>query len=128
MTQITKNFSVAEMKCKCGCDQCDMDEVFMEKLQLLREKIGPLKISSGFRCGPWNNECSSSGFDGPHTTGKAADIACSGAKAREIMGAAIELGFSGIGSSQKGDHASRFLHVDSLETSEGRPRPHTWSY
>lgn len=128
MTQITKNFSVAEMKCKCGCDQCDMDEVFMEKLQLLREKVGPLKISSGFRCGPWNNECSSSGFDGPHTTGKAADIVCSGDKARQVHGEAYALGFSGIGVSQKGDHAGRFIHVDNLETQDSRPRPWEWSY
>ena len=128
MTQITKNSSVAEMKCKCGCDQCDMDEVFMEKLQLLRDKIGPLKISSGFRCPAHNQAESSSGPNGPHTTGKACDVACSGAKAREILGTAIQIGFSGIGSCQKGSHSGRFIHLDGLETSEGRPRPHTWSY
>ena len=128
MTQITKNFTTTEMKCKCGCDQCDMDEVFMEKLQLLREEIGPLKVSSGFRCSARNQAVSHSGPNGPHTTGKAADIACSGDKARALMGKAITLGFTGIGIDQKGDHAGRFLHIDTLETQSDRPRPWTWSY
>ena len=128
MTQITKNFSVSEMKCKCGCDRCDMDEVFMEKLQLLRDKVGPLKISSAFRCPAHNQAESSSGPNGPHTTGKAADIACSGEKARTVHGEAYILGFKGLGVSQKGAHGGRFIHIDDVDTQGDRPRPWEWSY
>ena len=77
----TKNFSVAEMACKC--DKCghraDMTDEFMEKIQLLRDKLGvPLKVTSGFRCPDHNAEVSATASrTGPHTTGQAVDFAVS---------------------------------------------------
>ena len=47
----TKNFSLREMACKCGCGSTKMDAGFMVMLQLAREYAGiPFNISSGARC------------------------------------------------------------------------------
>ncbi len=34
----------------------------------------------------------------------------------------------GIGIKQKGDYASRFVHLDDLPNGSGQPRPWCWSY
>ena len=121
---LTKNFSVDEFKCR-GTGICEMDPAFMEKLQLIREDYGkPLYPSSGFRAPEYNNTVSKTGFHGPHTTGHAADLLISGSEAIRLMEIALKHGISGIGVSQKGDHASRFLHFDDLTEN----RPWTWSY
>ena len=121
----TPNFSFDEMKCKCGCGKADMDRDFMMDLQALREAVGPLKVSSAYRCPEHNQNVSSTGPDGPHTTGKAADILCSGSHAHEVLMSACFFDFGGIGVQQRGAHSSRFIHLDTL--TEG-PRPNVWSY
>lgn len=121
----TPNFSVDEMKCKCGCGKADMDREFMMDLQALREAVGPLKVSSAYRCPEHNQRVSSTGPDGPHTTGKAADILCSGKHAHEVLMSACFFDFTGIGVSQKGAHGSRFIHLDTITAG---PRPNVWTY
>lgn len=119
------NFSEAEFRCR-GSGRCDMDPEFMEALQTLRTALGfPFIVSSGFRSPEYNNRVSSTGLDGPHTTGKAVDIRVYGERAYRLVAAAPQYGFSGIGVSQKGNHASRFIHLD-----RGLPdlRPWIWSY
>jgi len=45
---ITRNFSVSEMSCRCGCGLYEMDEEFMRLLQILRDEMqGPLRVTSG---------------------------------------------------------------------------------
>ena len=61
-----------------------------------------------------------------HTTGKAADIAVSREDAFHLLSLALSKGFTGIGVQQKG--SGRFIHLDTIENSEGRPRPTVWSY
>jgi len=122
-------FSREELQCRCGeCGYlCKMDEAFMLYLGELREKFNkPLYLSSGFRCHAHNRKVSSSGSsNGPHTTGKAADILIAKQDGYEILKLALELGFSGIGINQKG--AGRFIHLDTLTRHEGF-RPTIWSY
>jgi uncharacterized protein YcbK (DUF882 family) len=119
-------FAADEFACKhCGHNQIDAD--FVTRLDNLRHEYGkPMVISSGYRCPEHNAAVSSTGRDGPHVSGKAADIAVSGADARRLLGLAIALGFSGIGVQQKG--SGRFLHLDDLDDSSNRPRPWLWSY
>ena len=120
---ITPNFSVHEMACKCGCGAHEMDEEFMRMLQTLRDEMqGPLKVSSGFRCEDHNQMVSTTGRNGPHTLAKATDILISGERAMVLFEKARQIGFSGIGLSQKGNHASRFVHLDTL------PRKALFSY
>ena len=129
---ITKNFSVDEMMCHCGCGEDSMDMDFMDILQGIREDMNrPLKISSAVRCANHNTKVSSTGKNGPHvprTEGtKASDILISGADALRLVDIAMKHGLSGVGISQRGPHAKRFIHIDTL-SDEKHPRPTMWSY
>ena len=133
MVMITKNFSVDEMMCHCGCGEDSMDMDFMDILQNIREDMNrPLKISSGVRCAEHNSVVSSTGIFGPHvprTEGtKAADIIIAGADALRFIDTARKHGISGVGISQRGDHAKRFVHIDTLSADDGHPRPTVWTY
>ena len=112
---ITANFSVNEMTCKCGCGRHEMDGEFMRMLQTLRDEMqGPLKVSSGFRCEEHNEMVSTPGRTGPHTKARATDDIISGERAMVLFEKARQIGFSGIGLSQKGDHAHKFVNLDTL--------------
>ena len=101
----------------------------MEKVETLRVKLDrPLRVSSAARCPEHNARVSSTGLTGPHTTGRAIDLLCSGLNAFEVVMLAQQMGFTGIGVSQKGEHLSRFLHLDDLTNETGQPRPWIWSY
>lgn len=122
------NFKRLEFACK-GTGQCRMDPLFLDKLQTLRWSFGrPMIITSGYRDPGYNAKISATGVDGPHTFGKAADIAIDRTLAYDLLKLAIELGFTGIGVNQKGK--ARFLHLDTLSPSEASPapRPTIWSY
>ena len=129
---LTKNFSVAEMECKCGCGSADMDPDFMKILQNIREEMKrPLKISSGVRCAHHNSMVSSTGKSGPHVPRDhgtaAADILIAGADALRMIDIARKHGISGVGISQRGTHAKRFIHLDTI-SDKTHPRPTMWSY
>ena len=121
-------FSQSEFTCShCGDEQ--MLEAFVRKLDSLRLDYGsPLTVTSGYRCPIHNDAVSSTGLTGPHTTGCAVDIHVVGFATHRLMKQASIAGFSGIGVAQKGEHNSRFLHLDVLDAGEGRPRPWVWSY
>lgn len=122
---MTPHFSDKELACSC-CGVNGMNSEFMDKLESLRVMLDePIILSSAYRCPNHNNEVSSTGFNGPHTTGLAVDIKCKGMQAHRILGLAMMLGFYGIGISQKGNHESRFIHVDLMR---GAMRPWLWSY
>jgi len=123
----SKNFSDKELSCS-HCGENKFDQKTLDALQELREAIGkPIKLSSAYRCPEHNDKVSGSGKSGPHTTGCAVDILCSGKGAHEILTFAMIRSsiWKGIGVSQKGEHKSRFLHLDTLETDM---RPWVWSY
>ena len=123
-----KYFSEDELRCK-GTGDIKMMEEFMAKLILLREKLNqPMVISSGYRTPEYNERIGGS-KKSAHTLGQAVDIVCSGNKAHAILTLALELGFTGIGVKQHGDHKSRFIHLDTVKSGvEGIPRPWVWSY
>ena len=81
---ITPNFSAQEMSCKCGCGKHGMDEEFMRMLQELRNEVGALRISSGFRCEDHNDKVSKI-KNGPHTQAKASDILISGETGHDAL-------------------------------------------
>lgn len=118
-------FTESEFACRC-CGESKMDPTFVAMLDELRHRLGqPVVINSGYRCPAHNQRVSSTGPNGPHTTGKAADLRLTGAPAWRAIKIACNLGFAGIGVQQKGAHASRFLHLDILD---GPGRPALWSY
>lgn len=122
------NFSRSEMACR-HCGRAEMDEDFMWRLQDLRETYGrPMRVTSAFRCPdhPAEAHRRDTGRLGPHTTGRAIDIAVQGGEAYALLRIAIRMGFTGIGVQQSGD--KRFLHLDDLTNDDGFPRPWIWSY
>lgn len=128
MAYKSKHFADSEFLCRCGCGQGreKMDDGFVLKLDKLRKEFGkPINLSSAYRCPAHNSRVSSTGSNGPHTTGRAVDIRTKGQDAWRLLQIASELGFKGLGVAQKGAHGSRFLHVDDI--AEG-PRPWVWSY
>jgi len=124
-----ENFTLSEFECKCGCGLNEMTVETINALQRIRDKISfPMIISSGYRCRLHPDEIEKSNY-GPHTTGQAVDVLCSGEQALLIMTLAVkEDEWYGFGFNQKGKFRQRFVHLDQCETSEGRPRPHVWSY
>ncbi len=125
-----KYFTTEELHCKCGrCDATEskMNDDFMCLMDILREKVGfPLTVSSAFRCKQYNSHISTTGLNGPHTTGRAIDLLVDRENAYIVLKKALELGFTGAGIKQKG--ISRFIHLDNLTKIDGFPRPTIWSY
>jgi len=119
-------FNPAEFQCHhCGANK--MDAVFLTELDELRARCGfPLAVTSGYRCPTHNQAVSTTGLNGPHTTGRAVDFAVRGPQALEVIRHAQLMGFTGIGVQQKG--ATRFIHLDNLPNAPGQPRPTIWSY
>lgn len=100
----------------------------MERLVTAREEAGfPFIITSGYRCVAYNESIGGKPNSG-HVLGLAADIAVYGFKALEVIRLGVKHGMTGVGVSQKGDLGSRFVHLDSMENSEGVERPNIWSY
>ena len=121
------HFKFEDFTCKCGCGENKIVEDFVDKLDKLRDDCGfPFIVNSGYRCPKHNSEESTTGFTGPHTTGRAVDISAARGYAYQLMKHAMMAGFTGIGISQKGD--KRFVHLDDLDNAPGRPRPTVWSY
>ena len=117
------NFNPEEFVCK-HCNELYMDEAFLDRYQAIRKACGfPFIVSSAFRCPDHNDEVSSTGRDGPHTTGKAADTKIQGEQAFILISKAQTFGFTGLGINQKG--GGRFIHLDDLIKP---PRPWIWSY
>ena len=116
---LTTHFKAKELACKCGCNVNSMEHEFMGMLEELRVKLGrPVYITSGFRC-PQHNKAVGGSTQSYHLKGRASDIVCSNAAERyEVVGAAIKIGFSGIGI-DKG-----FVHVDNRNS---QPRK-IWIY
>ena len=104
-----------------------MNEEFMQLLDELRKQYRrPLFVSSGYRCAEHPAEAKKE-TPGAHNTGRAADLLVHATEAYQLLTLACSLRFTGIGVNQKGDHAQRFLHVDTL-IAETHLRPTVWSY
>lgn len=105
-----------------------MDEAFMQKLLQLRKQYGKaIALSSAYRSKEHNTSVGGAP-QSPHIYGKAVDILVYGTDAYRIVHLALQLGFTGIGVSQKGDPAKRFIHLDTMESSSSVLRPTIWSY
>jgi len=120
-----KYFTEEELVCR-HCNETGMDSAFMQKVDVLREKMGfSFPVNSAYRCANHPIEARKAS-PGAHASGRAIDIGVAGGEAYKLIQGALEAGFTGIGVSQKG--TTRFIHLDNLEGSENRPRPHIWSY
>lgn len=107
----SRYFKDAEFACKCGCGRGmkDMDQSFMNRLDMLRTSYGlPMILTSAFRCNNWNMKCKGEPKS-MHLQGKAVDIACAESdKRHKIVSIATSLGMS-VGCD------GSFVHVDSRD-------------
>lgn len=75
--KLTKNFSLDEFQCKCGCDmpRSVMENIFKlsDQLQILRDIYGAINVNSAYRCESHNSSIGSKSTS-QHVLGKAADI------------------------------------------------------
>ncbi len=120
-------FTPRELACR-HCNKVVIVPAFMDKLFAARVLADfSFIVTSGYRC-PEHDE--SIGGKGPHRTGEAVDLKLSGVSAQTLLRIAAEAGFNGMGVSQRGDHAKRFIHLDTLDESRfpDHPRPTLWSY
>ena len=73
-----KYFKQGEFACKCGCGFDNINPLLVQKLDIIREKMGtPLKVTSGCRCASYNKSVKGKP-DSAHVKGNAADIAIVG--------------------------------------------------
>tara|TARA_Y100001951_G_C11282991_1_gene266652 strand:+ start:429 stop:791 length:363 start_codon:yes stop_codon:yes gene_type:complete len=118
----TRSFTDNELKCQhCGkLNPHGAFVVFMERIQKLRDIYGkPLKVTSGYRCEDHPIEAKKQQA-GQHSLA-AIDLGVSGKDAYLLTKIAFELGFTGIGVSQR-KGVPRFIHLDD------RTVPAIWSY
>jgi len=112
MGDLSKHFSKAEMECRCGCGMRYTDATFLAMLDNARDRAGvPFSINSGYRCEKHNLAVGSTSKN--HTSGKAADIACTtGPQRIKIVMGLIRAGFRRIGINKT------FIHADSMNDTE----------
>ena len=117
-----KNFNLDEFKCKCGCGNVSVYSDLLDLLQTARDIIGPIQITSAFRCNEHNDSVSSTGLSGPHTTSKAVDIHVSNSQHRKQLIDYFTNKVTGLGI------AKTFIHIDILTPDEVPHRPNCWLY
>ena len=79
---MTKNFTIEEFQCKCGCEMPDNVlanvQDLAEELQVIRQVVeSPITINSAYRC-PSHNSSVGGAKSSQHLLGKASDIVVKG--------------------------------------------------
>ena len=121
-----KNFTNAELACKCGNCDMKMDPDFMDKIQELRDRCGfPFIVTSAARCKKHNENVGGSP-NSYHMKGRAIDIIVLRARAYKLLKGAMELGFSGIGINLSPKAILPFIHLD--DRKRDAMIPVVWSY
>jgi zinc D-Ala-D-Ala carboxypeptidase len=115
------NFSYDECKCSC-CGLVDVSSDLLDLLQEARNILGPLQITSFYRCPSHNESVSSTGPTGPHTTGKSCDIHVSNSQHRKLLIDYFANKVTGLGI------AKTFIHIDIISPEELSHRPNCWLY
>lgn len=121
-------FTWEELRCHCGCGKAEMDPRFMTKVVILRRAMAKaFTVKSAYRCPDHNEKVSrTKSRTGPHTEGRAMDIAADGLLVWDMLPHLRNYGFRGVGLQQSG--SNRYIHLDDCDALEGRPRPWVWTY
>jgi uncharacterized protein YcbK (DUF882 family) len=95
----------------------------LDLIQEARDELGPLSITSGYRCPSHNASVSSTGEAGPHTTGHSLDISVKDSQHRKQLIDWFATKVTGLGI------AKSFIHIDNLTSDNGFDmRPNAWKY
>mgnify|MGYP001433270052 CR=1 FL=1 len=116
MGDMTPNFSRIEFMCQCGCGSDNISEGLVERLQLMRNSVGPMAVTSGIRCQAHNAAVGGVDIsahvpadlgDSEGEVGHAVDISVVSSSRRfKLYDAAREAGLRRIGTGRN------FLHLD----------------
>lgn len=119
MGDLTKNFSISEFSCPCGCGLDRIDADLIVTLQQSRDAVGlPYPINSGCRCEKHNRDVG--GVPGSAHTKKAdgfckaADIGCENSHDMYLKGRDLILRFGRIEFGRKvvNGQIRLWIHVD----------------
>lgn len=105
---VSKNFKLREFECKDGSHLVKLDSKLLEKLQILRDRLGvPLTINSGYRT-PEHNKKVGGAVNSFHMQGKAVDVSKKNIKLTDaqLIKLCEEIGFDAIGI------YDTFIHLD----------------
>ena len=84
---ITKNFSIEEFQCRCGCNMPEFVKKnvieLAENLQIIRDEVGRLDLTNAYRCKDHNFDVGGS-TSSQHLVGKAADVKSKSIKPKEM--------------------------------------------
>ena len=76
MPKNTKNFTVNEFTCKCGCGLNNVYQELLDMCQKIRDELGvPVRVNSGCRCVKHNAKVGGV-RNSQHLNGVAADLSC----------------------------------------------------
>ncbi len=129
MGDLTVNFSMIELACKCGCDLGMLPEHYtsaawtrmLADLEAIRAEVEEaVFINSGIRCERYNRDVG--GVKNSAHLRAAADIRLGytyGPYRFRLLAAAVKCGVTGIGV------AETFIHIDRDTV---KPRPAAWTY
>ena len=85
--KLTKNFSLEEFECKCGCKMPDFVKKnvaeLAENLQVLRNLVGRLDLTNAYRCKSHNADVGGA-TNSQHLVGKAGDVKSKTIKPKEM--------------------------------------------
>jgi uncharacterized protein YcbK (DUF882 family) len=119
--QLTRNFSTAELACKCKRADCKTQRIniaLLKHVQTLRDLCGALRVTSAYRCEAHNKAVGGS-TRSQHKLGRAIDLQPVGdflaPKPKDALAKlkkqAVDMGvFNGLGLNY-----ATFLHVDDRE-------------
>jgi len=116
-------FSDEELTCQCGCGRMEMDAQFMRKVVNARIALDfPFVVTSAYRCPEHNNTVSKSGYNGPHTLGRALDIRANSRAKNLVLRYFINEGLTRFGV------ARSFIHFDDLTEQDLFDENVLWTY
>tara|TARA_R100001530_G_scaffold134247_1_gene108769 strand:- start:760 stop:1170 length:411 start_codon:yes stop_codon:yes gene_type:complete len=121
------NFSANEFQCS-HCNALNISPAALDFLQSYRDVLGKgVSINSGYRCPSHNSSVSSTGEDGPHTTGYAIDISTNSATQYQLLKFAFSYNPQPLGIGV----AKTFTHIDFCNADMNDKflvRPNVWRY
>lgn len=120
--EFADHFRSNEFDCQCSYEDCFFTTVsysLILRLDKLREMLGPIKVTSGYRCQRHQDDLRMSGIKtvtkpSTHQRGSAADVKTGRHTGAELEEAARSVGFKAIGV------ATDWIHIDLRNNKERR--------
>ena len=113
MGDLSRNFSRSEFACP-HCAEVEIDPLLVATIQRIRDKAGPVVVTSGYRC-PVHNEAVGGVNNSQHIYGRAADIYVPGMSQAALLALVREMTmnediYAGYAYAIK--NSKRAVHVD----------------